>query len=101
MDIEETEIIELDGKSFIQLETYRAWPKLGVMWSVRQKVGDSNFPLQQGTEEELSRSGSDPQEVWARLREAALAAAQEATASQAPSRDSKPTSLLGRLFRRG
>jgi hypothetical protein len=101
MEVEEIETVELDGKRFIQLETYRQWPKLGVLWSVRQRSGDSDFPLARGSEEQLPRSGQDADEVWALLREQALAAAHDAAQGAAPEASGqKQTSFFGRLFRR-
>lgn len=101
MEVEETEIIELTPNRFIQLETYRQWPKLGVLWSVRQRAGESDFPLQQGSEEQIPASGQGPDEVWATLRESALAAAQNAAGTAEPSSgDGKRSSIFGRLFRR-
>jgi hypothetical protein len=101
MEVEEIETVELDGKRFIQLETYRQWPKLGVLWSVRQHSGDSDFPLARGSEEQLPRS-EDAEAVWARLRERALAAAQDAARTAAPEvGEQKRTSWLGRILHRG
>jgi hypothetical protein len=100
MEVEEIETVELDGKLFIQLETYRQWPKLGVLWSVRQRSGDSDFPLARGSEEQLPRS-EDADAVWARLRERALAAAQDAAQTAAPAAsEQKRTSFFARLFHR-
>jgi hypothetical protein len=102
MEVEEIETVELDGGRFIQLETYRQWPRLGVLWSVRQRSGDSDFPLARGSEEQLPRSGQDADEVWALLREQALTAAQDAAETAAPATGGQTrTSLIGRLFRRG
>jgi hypothetical protein len=101
MEVEEIETVELDGKRFIQLETYRQWPKLGVLWSVRQHSGDSDFPLARGSEEQLPRAGQDTAEVWALLRAQALAAAQDAAQTAAPAAsEQKRTSFFGRLFHR-
>jgi hypothetical protein len=101
MEVEETEIIELESDRFIQLEKYRQWPKLGVLWSVRQRAGESDFPLQRGSEEQLPASGQNADEVWDVLRESALAAARTAadTAASAPGKGKRP-SFLGRLFHR-
>jgi hypothetical protein len=101
MEVEETEIIELESKRFIQLETYRQWPRLGVLWSVRQRVGDSNYPLQTGSKEQLLASGQNADEVWGSLRDQALAAAREAANTDAAaSGERKRSSFLGRLFHR-
>jgi hypothetical protein len=101
MEVEETEIIELESDRFIQLETYRQWPKLGVLWSVRQRAGESDFPLQQGSEEQIPASGQSSGEVWAMLRGPALAAAREAAETAAPaSGEGKRPSFLSRLFHR-
>jgi hypothetical protein len=101
MEVEETEIIELASNRFIQLETYRQWPKLGVLWSVRQRAGESDFPLQQGSEEQIPASGQSAEDVWVTLRESALIAAREAADTAAPSADEgKRSSLFARLFHR-
>jgi hypothetical protein len=102
MEVEETEIIELDAGRYIQLEKYRQWPKLGVLWSVRQRVGESDYPLQRGSEERVSAGSSDPDELWNTLRDAALAAARLAVETDLPaSSGEKRPSLLSRLFKRG
>jgi hypothetical protein len=101
MEVEETEIIELASDRFIQLETYRQWPKLGVLWSVRRRAGESDFPLQQGSEEQIPASGQTSDEIWATLRESALAAARDAAGREAPSSgEGKRPSFLSRLFNR-
>ena len=101
MEVEETEVIELDAHRYIQLETYRQWPNLGVMWSVRQRVGESDFPVHRGTEVGRPVAGQTADEVWTSLRDAALAAAQDA-ANETPAAstgDARP-SFFRRLFRR-
>ena len=75
MEVEETEVIELDSARYIQLETYRQWPKLGVLWSVRHRVGESDYPVQRGSEEVVPVTGQEPEEIGANLRATALAAA--------------------------
>lgn len=101
MEVEETEIIELDGGRYIQLEKYRQWPKLGVLWSVRHRVGESDYPVQRGTEERIPTTGQQPDEVWAALQEAALVAANSAAgADLASAPQQKRPGLLARLFKR-
>jgi hypothetical protein len=101
IEVVETETVELDAGRFIQLETYRQWPKLGVSWSVRQRSGESDFPLKSGVVDRLPKSGDTPEAVWADLRETALSAASEAANALPPAGSGRPKpSLLGRLFGR-
>jgi hypothetical protein len=101
MEVEETEVIELDTGRYIQLEKYREWPKLGVLWSVRRRVGESDYPLQRGSEDRIPAAGQEPEEVWGTLRDAALAAAYVAANADGPAPGAKKRpSLLARLFNR-
>jgi hypothetical protein len=102
MEVEEIEVIELESNRYIQLEKYRQWPKLGVLWSVRQRVGESDYPLQRGSEEGIPASSQEPDELWNSLHAAALAAAQAAAETEGPaSAGKRRPSLLARLFNRG
>lgn len=101
MEVEETEVIELDSRRFIQLETYRQWPNVGVLWSVRQRSGESDFPLQRGSLEQRPSGGQTADDVWSVLRESALVAAQEAaTSSVSPPGGKRRPSFLDRLLHR-
>lgn len=101
MEVEETEIIELGSDRFIQLEKYRQWPKLGVLWSVRQRAGESDYPLQRGAEEQIPARGQNADDAWDTMRAAALTAAQQAAEVVAPVSDARPRpSFLDRLLRR-
>ena len=101
MEVEETEVIELDSGRYIQLEKYRQWPKLGVLWSIRHRVGESDYPVQRGSEESILRTGQESDAVWSTLRETALLAANSAAEADVSSaRPQKRPSLFARLFNR-
>lgn len=102
MEVEEIEVIELESNRYIQLEKYRQWPKFGVLWSVRQRVGESDYPLQRGSEDALPAASQEPDELWNSLRDTALAAARVAAETDVPaSGGKKRPSLFARLFNRG
>jgi hypothetical protein len=102
MEVEETEVIELDSGRYIQLEKYRQWPKLGVLWSVRRRVGESDYPLQRGSEEDIAAGAQDPDALWNNLRDSALAAARLAVETDvSTSAGTKRPSLFARIFNRG
>lgn len=101
-DIGDVETVDLDGKRFIQLEPTRQWPKYVVAWSVRQRVGDSNFPLAAGSVERMpAASDSDAAAMWNDLRQSAMEVAMAAASSapsETPHKDRK--SILGRILGR-
>ena len=101
--IEQSETIEIDAQRFITLEFSRQWPKYVVSWWVRQRVGESDFPVAEGAVDRLpSHPSTDREEVWAELRQTALdQAMQAATSAGAGSEQSKGRSFLDRLLRRG
>jgi hypothetical protein len=100
--IERTETVELEADRFIMLEFGRRWPRYVVEWSVRQRVGDSDFPLANGMVDRLPSAGREPDDVWEQMREKALRQASEAAESYSgpPAPQQKRHSFLGRLFGR-
>ena len=93
------ETVELDDERFIALESTRNWPKYVIEWSVRRRSGDSDYPLAHGEVESMPPTeGETLEEMWARLREDALA---QATAASGAEQTQEPKrSFLGRLFGR-
>ncbi len=76
------ETVEIEQDRFISLEFSRRWPQYVVEWSVRQRSGDSDFPLAGGTLERLPQPGADaPDSLWEDLRQDALAHARQAAES--------------------
>jgi hypothetical protein len=101
-EIEQTDVVELEGDRFISLQSSRRWPMYVVEWSVRRRVGDSDFPLISGKVEKMPPAeGTDLDEIWNDLREEALAQAHSAFEGISTSAEphQKP-SLLGRLFKK-
>jgi hypothetical protein len=99
--VERSETIDLDPERFVSLEFSREWPKYVVSWWVRQRAGDSDFPLATGSVDRLPPgSGEDLESTWAELRQAALEQAMTA-ASQTIVEPPKRRSFLDRLLRRG
>jgi hypothetical protein len=101
-EIEHSDTVELEQDRFISLQSSRKWPKYVVDWSVRRRVGDSDFPLVGGTVEQMPPAeGMDLEAMWSDLRQRALAQAQAAIEGIPASTVShKSKSLLGRLFGR-
>jgi hypothetical protein len=92
------EIVEIDEERWILLVFDRRWPKYVVTWSIRQRSGDSDFPIARGEFEALpskERSGAD--QIWSGLRQQALDAAMAAQATAAPEQ-AKSRGFLSRLF---
>ena len=101
--IERSETVEIDADRWVLLEFGRRWPKYVVAWSVRQRVGDSDFPLASGSVDQMpSGDAGAIDEMWARLRESALDQAMSAAAGTAEQQgsESKPRSFLDRLLGR-
>jgi hypothetical protein len=99
--VERSETIDLDTERFVSLEFSRQWPKYVVSWWVRQRVGESDFPLATGSVDRLPPGqGEDPESVWNELRQSALDQAMTA-APQATAPEPKRRSFLDRLLGRG
>jgi hypothetical protein len=90
-----THVENLEGDRFIAVELSRRWPKYVATWSVRRRVGDSDFPLASGELERMPE-GEDP--PWESLRQDALAEARAAAATVAPAPQKQ--GFLSRLFGR-
>ena len=101
--IENVETVDIDAERFISLEFARHWPKYVIAWSVRQRSGDSDFPLADGVVEQLPPEGANLEAMWAELREDALRQAMTAAESASPAPSSQPRQrpLLGRFFQHG
>ncbi|MGH2408913.1 MAG: hypothetical protein ACRDGS_00955 [Chloroflexota bacterium] len=76
-DMPENESIEIDGDRYVALVSERRWPKFVMLWALRQRDGDSDFPISGGEIESLPRADLSELEQWSNLREEALQAAQE------------------------
>lgn len=99
-DVEGIETVELDTQRFIALESSRRWPRYVIAWSVRQRSGDSDFPLAHGEVESMPpEAGKNLDDMWAQLRQDAIDQA-TAAAGEAP-KPAPKQSFIGRLFRRG
>jgi hypothetical protein len=97
-EIPADETVEIDDRRFIALTFERVWPKYVVSWSVRQRSGESDFPVAGGSAEELPNRDAAPSVQWVSLREQALAEAKHAAGEAAPPDQRK--GLLSRLFGR-
>ena len=95
------EIVELDAQRFVALHFLRDWPRFVVEWSLKQRMGDSDFPVATGRFEKVPAEGDQAQEIWHGLRQAALQEAQKA-AEDSPASAPEPTrsSWLSRLLGR-
>jgi hypothetical protein len=101
--LERSEMIDIDTERFISLEYSREWPKYVVSWWVRQRLGESDFPLAEGRVDRLpSSAGQSLDELWEQLRQAALDQAMTAATSSTPAQGEKQKgrSILDRLFGR-
>ena len=92
------ETVEIDPDRWISLEYTRRWPKYVVDWYVRQREGDTDFPVATGTVEELPE-GRDRETIQQSLHERALQQANAAAAGTGSERQGR--SFLDRLLRRG
>ena len=98
-DLPMDETIEVDSDRWISLVYERRWPKNVVQWSIRQRVGDSDFPVQRGEVDGVLRPKDDAQALWDSLRSQALDQANAAVASAVPEQK-ESRSLLDRIFGR-
>lgn len=102
-EFERSEVIEVDGERFIQLEFARRWPKYTVDWWVRQKAGDGDYPVAHGSVERMPPSGSDDlEQLWDELGAEAQTQALEAAEGASAATEQRPAgrSLLDRLLGR-
>jgi hypothetical protein len=70
--IERFESVDIEGDRSIFLEFGRKWPKYVVAWSVRERAGDSDFPVEAGSIDLLPTSEREGEEIWDELRQQAL-----------------------------
>lgn len=89
---------ELDPERWIQVEVTRRWPKYVASWSIRQRSGDSDFPITSGEVERMPpRDGAELEEALDSLRDEARKHAMSALPpSKKPSEQRK--GLFNRLF---
>lgn len=96
------ETVDLDPQRFVALHFRRRWPAYTVEWSLKQRVGESDFPLASGAREEVPADGENADGIWQRLKESAIRDAHQAADSSAPaeSQHARSSSWLSRLLRR-
>ncbi|GAC1627011.1 MAG: hypothetical protein NVS4B2_06820 [Chloroflexota bacterium] len=81
-ELDHVETEELDGDRSVQFEFGRRWPKYVVTWSIRQRAGDSDFPVANGEITSMPpATGDDLESLWNDLRQRAHAEACEAGAA--------------------
>lgn len=93
-----THTYELDPDRWIVVEISRRWPKYVASWSVRQRAGDSDFPLVSGELDQMPPdSPADLEGQLDDLREQGRRAALAAVPQEHPSEPRK-RGLISRLF---
>lgn len=89
---------ELDPDRWIQVEVTRHWPRYVAAWSVRQRSGDSDFPLASGEVERMPpEDPADLERELEALREEARSAALSAVPAGPEVRERRK-GLLSRIF---
>ncbi|GAC1445907.1 MAG: hypothetical protein NVSMB52_08840 [Chloroflexota bacterium] len=91
--------IDIDADRFITVVYERRWPKNVASWSVRQRSGDSDYPLARGEVDAVLKPEHDASAVWTSVREQALFQANAAALSFVPAEEKRPSffqKLLGR-----
>jgi hypothetical protein len=94
------ETIELSEDQWIVLAFSREWPRYVVEWSVRQRSGETDFPIAVGRvvqEPEQSRPAED---LWNAARGRAVDEANHALAEAPPQSRAASKGFFSRLFRR-
>lgn len=96
------ETLEGEADTLISIEYERRWPRYVAAWSARVQRGETDYPLAADTVEAMPDRETEPSEVWTRLRERALAAAEAAISSRvAPAATSeRKRGFLSRLLGR-
>jgi hypothetical protein len=94
------ETIELTEDRWIALAFSREWPRYVVEWSVRRRVGESDFPLLRGRVVREPESGGSGHEIWCEARDQAVEEANGALDQQVSEQPDGSKGLLSRLFRR-
>jgi hypothetical protein len=95
-----THTYELDPDRWIAVEISRRWPKYVATWSIRQRAGDSDFPLASGELERMPPpEGADLEAELDTLREQAR---QQALNTLPSEEERRPAGkgFLSRLFGR-
>lgn len=102
MDEDEAgDIVELDADRWVLVEIERQWPKYIATWSIRRRVGDSDYPQESGTIERMPpRNPADLDDMLASLRQEAIERAAAETAHSEPETQKK-RGFLERLLGRG
>lgn len=75
------QVVELDADSWISVEIDRQWPKYVATWSIRRRIGDSDYPVRSGTVERIPPS--DPTELDDMIEKLRQEAVDQATAEVA------------------
>lgn len=89
---------ELDPDRWVQVEVTRRWPRYVAAWSVRQRSGDSDFPLASGEIERMPpKHPADLEQELDALREEARSAALSAVPA-GPAGGERRKGLLSRIF---
>jgi hypothetical protein len=89
---------ELDENRWIQVEVTRRWPKYVAAWSIRQRSGDTDFPVVSGEVECMPpRDPSQLEHDLDALRENARGQAMAALAQTEPVQAEK-RGFFSRLF---
>jgi hypothetical protein len=94
------EIIELSPDRWIVLAFSREWPRYVVEWSVRQRSGESDFPVVGGRVEQEPEEGRPTEELWNAARDQAVAEANRALDEATPGQEARGKGFFSRLFRR-
>jgi hypothetical protein len=89
---------ELDPNRWIQVEVTRRWPKYVAVWSIRQRSGDSDFPLASGEIQRMPpHDPADLEHELEALREEARSTALSALPAEPLGRERRK-GLFSRIF---
>jgi hypothetical protein len=100
-DVPADETIELSIDRWIVLAFAREWPRYVVNWSVRQRAGDSDFPLLSGQASLAPERDRSSEEMWSQARDLATDDANAALETRVADAPTRKRGLLSRIFSRG
>ena len=93
-----THTYELDPERWITVEISRRWPKYVATWSIRQRAGESDFPLASGELERMPPGHpGDLEAELDELREQARQVARAALPQEQPT-ETHSRGFFSRLF---